>query len=844
MITAYTASLAWLVSCAVFPVQLILSDVLQLAMRAASYAATLVQRARATVSRALPGPLALLIAVPVFGPVAFVLAGTQALIARLQSPLNPFPRQPIASTQLAKDRTADPLLVGIAAHTPFTALRGLMEENPGIMDVPDEKGATPLLYACLMEHWELVRAILNCDEFAASDRLRWCMTQYSRGSPFEGENALHIAVVQHRTAELRFLLDFVTKKHHAAFLTQQAVGPFFAPGKQEWDVFGRCVSRMAKSTEFVRLYYGGYPLAFAVCTDQADVVCMLVNEYGADVYAKDRYGNTLLHMCVIHELANMFDTVVTLAHGEIVIDKGVLWRPPVDLHGPKRPLWEEANQVKVKHSAGPSEMCQAGEPCFALTPLVFACELGSVIMFQHQLKLRRHRQWKYGAFSSYFYALEELSGREGAVAVAVRNSHTHLIQLPVIKRLLHKQWESGVCTIFRHKLYKALLVNAMVTLTSLGCYVAPEVKQWAIPTSPLSLAAWVGFSCFNGALSCLALAKLHTEAEELGRKGWEYFKGPFTGVFENVCSSLLNVFILSLVGIRHCPDPVAGYESFVASLVFFFGWAYILFFLLGYSKETGVFLISLWRMFFEDVGIFAIVYVVFAMAFSGSFFHLLPAAGHGHGGGLANDGDASDKTYGEFLEYQHHLLETALGGYDIKDYRQGHYSVLSSTLYILYTILVPVLLINVLTAKMTVTIEHINESSICIWTIERARIMQSLIDEEPDGWNGLLEKRLVNKFWKEFDVESYDDYVDKTRDKGSSHSLQWHANSSSSLSEGRRAGGVSPVPTADASVTAPSARRGPLLSESYREKQRKKKITVFEVVEDSDADDDMSGKDM
>lgn len=51
---------------------------------------------------------------------------------------------------------------------------------------------------------------------------------------------------------------------------------------------------------FRNMYFGEYPLSFAACMDQPDCYRLLLAKK-ANPNAQDTNGNTVLHMCVIHE---------------------------------------------------------------------------------------------------------------------------------------------------------------------------------------------------------------------------------------------------------------------------------------------------------------------------------------------------------------------------------------------------------------------------------------------------------------------------------------------------------------------------------------------------------------
>ncbi|PIO74163.1 ankyrin repeat protein [Teladorsagia circumcincta] len=63
------------------------------------------------------------------------------------------------------------------------------------------------------------------------------------------------------------------------------------------------------------MYFGEYPLSFAVCMNQPDLVRLLV-AMKANLNAQDTNGNTALHLCVIHEKI-LFNIILEL-EGESV----------------------------------------------------------------------------------------------------------------------------------------------------------------------------------------------------------------------------------------------------------------------------------------------------------------------------------------------------------------------------------------------------------------------------------------------------------------------------------------------------------------------------------------------
>jgi ankyrin repeat protein len=106
-----------------------------------------------------------------------------------------------------------------------------------------------------------------------------------------GETTLHLAIINDDVDLVYALLELGADVH------ARATGRFFQPDDQQTAAGGG----VNEHTDYVGYaYYGEYPLAFAACTGNKDIYDALLT-YGADPNARDYYGNTVLHMCVVHE---------------------------------------------------------------------------------------------------------------------------------------------------------------------------------------------------------------------------------------------------------------------------------------------------------------------------------------------------------------------------------------------------------------------------------------------------------------------------------------------------------------------------------------------------------------
>jgi Ankyrin repeats (3 copies) len=162
-----------------------------------------------------------------------------------------------------------------------------------------------------------------------------------------GENCLHIAVVNQQLPLVRTLLRL-----SPSLLRGRATGKFFSPSQP--------------------CYYGECPLFFAACGNQPTLFDLLL-EHGADITAVDSFGNTLLHLLVIHCLSDMYTYVCERAFA----------------------------------SAEQRQALEAQPNGEGLTPLTLAAKLGNVDMFTLLLERRKTVQWTYGPVSCMLLPLDE-----------------------------------------------------------------------------------------------------------------------------------------------------------------------------------------------------------------------------------------------------------------------------------------------------------------------------------------------------------------------------------------------------------------------------------------------------
>ncbi|GMR44981.1 hypothetical protein PMAYCL1PPCAC_15176, partial [Pristionchus mayeri] len=163
-------------------------------------------------------------------------------------------------------------------------------------------------------------------------------------------------------------------------------------------------------TLFRSMYFGEYPLSFAACMNDPDSFRILVS-YRANINAQDTNGNTVLHMCVIHENMEML---------RLTIELGA--------------------KLKMKNRQN-------------LTPLTLAAKLAKSRMFTELLEHETFTHWEYGNISEVFHPLagiDTINQENGdidetsALSQAVYGKQTAHLKLldGLLEELLDAKWQA------------------------------------------------------------------------------------------------------------------------------------------------------------------------------------------------------------------------------------------------------------------------------------------------------------------------------------------------------------------------------------------------------------------
>ncbi|CAF1156051.1 unnamed protein product [Adineta steineri] len=527
---------------------------------------------------------------------------------------------------------------------------------------------------------------------------------------YYGEIVLHIAIISRNAIIIEWLLSNErVRLYREQQLTATASGHFFQYGRP--------------------CYYGETPLAFACCTNQWNIVEILL-KYGASMDVVDNNGNTILHLVVIHNLPKIYtkfkerwlkvQAMSTNESRNVDDDEGEKSKAITIIKEKEVPLWKRLNKD-------------------GFTPFTLAAKLGVTDMFSFLLDERKIIQWRYGPVSCVLYPLDELEfefqqegrdARPGALELIVQSAQTELITHPRMIDLLNKKWECFARRIFFRRFFVTLIYLFIFLLTTILDQTRTEITEGKGAEYPGIVYRLI---CTTGRLIVLtgAISKGESELREMNNVGiHKYFQTTGSALLENCLSCLLCAGIIILNILRLF--DIEAY-TIVLALVSIIGWVYMLFFAMAF-KLTGPFVFMIYKMLLNDVLRFCIIYIVFLIGFSQAFFVLFNYNG-----------------FSGFLLSIKQCFFGMLGDFNLDHHTGTTFQYISMPLLVIYVVVVSILLLNLLIAMMGDTYGNVIESATQIWHLERARIIFA-IENEMSIDERILDK---NKYWTNVDGQRY-----------------------------------------------------------------------------------------
>ncbi|KAJ1185954.1 hypothetical protein NDU88_002740 [Pleurodeles waltl] len=500
---------------------------------------------------------------------------------------------------------------------------------------------------------------------------------------FRGQTALHIAIERRNM----YLVDLLLR--YKADIHAKAVGEFF---KQDSG-----------------FYFGELPLSLAACTNQPNMVQYLLdNPYRkADVEARDSEGNTVLHALVIVADDTEDNTqFVTKMYDGILL-----------------------STTRMYSTMRMEELVNSND----LTPLMLAAKLGKIEIFKHILRRemtpeslhlsRKFTEWVYGPLHGSLYDLtdvdthEKTSGKNSVVEIIAFGSdnpkRNRMIVLEPINKLLQEKWEKFGRPIFY---IKFLLYIVYMLIFTVVAYNRPLTGK--PPFTPERTVK--GGLRFAGEILVMAggVYLFILQIMYFCRRRPSLTMLIIDGYFE-VLFTLQSVVLLCS-GIMY----LAGCEEYIAPLVFslVFGWINLLYYTRGFQM-TGIYSVMIQKTILRDILRFLMVYIVFLFGFAAALVTLTgePPTEVKNETTTAESEDAGGRgTYGGLYIASLELFKFTIGMGDLEFNENLKYKHFFMFLLILYVVLTYVLLLNMLIALMSETVNKISSESESIWKLQRA----------------------------------------------------------------------------------------------------------------------------
>ncbi|XP_011501186.1 PREDICTED: uncharacterized protein LOC105364854 [Ceratosolen solmsi marchali] len=488
------------------------------------------------------------------------------------------------------------------------------------------------------------------------------------GEEYLGASALHLAIAY---ANNELVQDLVEA---GAIISQRATGSFFLPRDQQCP-------HPAKYTDYEGLaYLGEYPLAWAACCANESVYNLLL-DFGAHPDEQDTFGNMILHMVVVCDKLDMFG--YALRHPKLPARNG------------------------IANASG-------------LTPLTLACQLGRAEVFREMLELSAREFWRYSNITCSAYPLNALDtllpdGRTNwnsalfIILNGTKEEHLDMLDGGIIQRLLEEKWKTFARLQFLKRLI--ILVFHLASL-SLAVYFRPaeidnELTKWP---EEITDVVRVIAECITilGVLGYILLQL----GGEIVNIGFISFLKQLSHEPAKFIFLLSNLLILACIPCRLSGDRHAEDAILVVAVP---GSWFLLMFFAGAVRLTGPFVTMVYSMITGDMLTFGIIYMVVLFGFSQSFYFLYK----GFPG-------VKMTLYHSYHSTWMALFQITLGDYNYTDLSNTTYPNLSKTVFAIFMVLVPILLLNMLIAMMGNTYAHVIEQSEKEWMKQWAKIVVSL----------------------------------------------------------------------------------------------------------------------
>ncbi|XP_054427177.1 transient receptor potential cation channel subfamily V member 2 [Pteronotus mesoamericanus] len=517
-----------------------------------------------------------------------------------------------------------------------------------------------------------------------------CTDEYYRG-----HSALHIAIEKRSLQCVKLLVE------NGANVHARASGHFFQKKSQ-----GAC------------FYFGELPLSLAACTKQWDVVAYLLENphQPASLQAADSLGNTVLHALVMIADNSAENSALVVRMYDRLLQAGAHLCPTVQL--------EDIPNLQ------------------GLTPLKLAAKEGKMEIFRHILQRefsgpcqplsRKFTEWCYGPVRVSLYDLASVDSWEEnsvleIIAFHCRSPHRHrMVVLEPLNKLLQAKWDLLIPRFF---------FNFLCYLIYMLIFTAVVYNQPALEKAVLPMKVTAGNSMLLLGHILILLAGVYLLVGQL----WYFWRRRLFIWISFVDSYFEILFLvqalLTVLSQVLCFLAIEWYlPLLVSSLVL--GWLNLLYYTRGF-QHTGIYSVMIQKVILRDLLRFLLVYLVFLFGFAVALVSLGreaqgPAAPtRSNATEAARDEEGGSAPYSGILDASLELFKFTIGMGELAFQEQLRFRGAVLLLLLAYVLLTYILLLNMLIALMSETVNSVATDSWSIWKLQKAI---SVLEMENGYW--------------------------------------------------------------------------------------------------------------
>ncbi|XP_076131150.1 transient receptor potential cation channel subfamily V member 1-like [Alosa pseudoharengus] len=501
---------------------------------------------------------------------------------------------------------------------------------------------------------------------------------------YKGQTALHVAIERR-------------SQYFVELLVQKGA-----------DVHANASGRFFQLQDGPSFYFGELPLSLAACTNQKDMVDFLLeNQYqNADVREADSQGNIVLHALVMVADNSPENTDFIIKMYDHILTRAAQLHPKVKLE-------------EIENKQG-------------LTPIKLAAKKGKIELFKHMLhrefqdKKTRHlsrkfTEWAYGPVYSSLYDLSSLDSYEtkSVLEIVVHGeipNRLEMLQVEPLNGLLEEKWRRFAHPIF---LFRLMVYLIYLSIFSIVTYFWKH-ESTALPPYPLEKTLH-GHLLLSGQVILLlgSVYFFFKGLSDLRRKQRTIESFPVDGFCDLLFFIQAVLFLVSVVLYFCSRREYLGCIELCLAL----SWVNLLYYFRG-SKNMGIYSVMMQKMILGDILHFFVVYMVFLFGFSAAVFTLLDKpinqtvleSKNTKGIDRTCKKPARQNLTATALE----LFKFTIGMGDLEFTEQYRYKEVFYVLLISYIVLTYILLLNMLIALMSKTVQRTSEESANIWRLQRA----------------------------------------------------------------------------------------------------------------------------